>query len=763
MGKVGKVDRELKIRVIITTKDAETVVKNLRPPVQHLTGSFEDLEAKLKAAIKAFKSSAPASKEYAVALQEVERYSKLVADQKAILGSAIQDVDGRMLKSKNTSAQMGQALLALNYTVRDAPYFFRNFSLGVLAVGNNLNPLIDSVINARKEAQRLGSTFGRELKNALIGGGGIVFAFSLLVSAMQAVIFYLDKTDTAGKETEDRLDSLLEKVKELTASFRELAEARVLEGGSLQTDLTDALEEQRKLLAERKKLSVFEGADKRGQTDFFSLSQVSRIKEIDEELEKLSQRIADLQSTSKTGGVTGEVIAKYVDFLQEAKEGGSNAILDMAKNLKLSDEAFTRLARSTQQWRDNVLSLDGKSIAPNITPEEKFLTLDILAEVKVSPETLSDAIEQIQEAYKQYEESKRPDKSKVKKDLVQPTIDLESERIKEAEKFFEIEQEIEKARLTGIENIYQREKALAEYEFEVERQKLELRRQRGEINDEEFTVLLAEKQVNLNDEQDRIASEAMRAYFETLNEERQLANRLMEDGLAKELDALDMLIDKERQALMLRVASGEISEERANQLQTILDQIQEKESKDIEDKAAEKATADTEKEFQKLMSTAERTGEMLYNAFQRGEEGLRGLIESLDDMILKLLFVQAIKGLFSLATGGGFMAGFTSLGFSDGGIVPKYSDGGITGGNIMSGDVQLGMFNSREMILNLSQQTALFNYIKSMERLRLNENKTVDVNVRGRLESRGNKFISDFKHHEGKYNSNIYIGKGTRE
>lgn len=113
------------------------------------------------------------------------------------------------------TANAGVALQNLNFVIRDSPYFFRDFSLGILAVGNNLNPLIDSMQRLKAEAAGVNQTLGQALVAALKGPAGVVLAFSALVTILQAVVFAMAKTKNEADDTKKSIDALSSAVDKL--------------------------------------------------------------------------------------------------------------------------------------------------------------------------------------------------------------------------------------------------------------------------------------------------------------------------------------------------------------------------------------------------------------------------------------------------------------------------------------------------------------------------------------------------------------------
>ena len=75
-------------------------------------------------------------------MQTLSQLQMGTGNGRLILGSGGNVVD-QLNQTTTASANASMALLNLNYVIRDSPYFFQNFALGVLAVGNNLNPFSD--------------------------------------------------------------------------------------------------------------------------------------------------------------------------------------------------------------------------------------------------------------------------------------------------------------------------------------------------------------------------------------------------------------------------------------------------------------------------------------------------------------------------------------------------------------------------------------------------------------------------------------------
>jgi hypothetical protein len=174
-----------------------TSVAEANKKIRELTKQFVDLTVAGK----------DASQTLATLNKTLEIKNNLISVQ-----SGFVNLNKSINTSQTASANAAQALLNLNYVVRDSPYFFNNFALGVMAVGNNINPLIDSFTRLRMEAGEKAVSAFTLLKQALVGGAGISIAFSVLVSAIQAFVFWQSH---AKEKTEDLTKAIDEQKKSL--------------------------------------------------------------------------------------------------------------------------------------------------------------------------------------------------------------------------------------------------------------------------------------------------------------------------------------------------------------------------------------------------------------------------------------------------------------------------------------------------------------------------------------------------------------------
>jgi hypothetical protein len=198
-------DLEKKIRIVYTVDGAERVatsLKELRAGAAELRKSFAN----------------------ATDIQQLQRYGAEINNVKEKMNELTATGRGWSSGATTGASNVAQAFQSMNYIVRDSPYFFKNFALGVLAVGNNINPFVDSLIRARLESQRLGTSLKTEMVNFLKGPGGLIFAFSLAVTAIQAYVFATEKGSKGNKEFADSFDDLIKSNRTLSEVFDALAQ-----------------------------------------------------------------------------------------------------------------------------------------------------------------------------------------------------------------------------------------------------------------------------------------------------------------------------------------------------------------------------------------------------------------------------------------------------------------------------------------------------------------------------------------------------------
>ena len=122
--------------------------------------------------------------------------------------------------STRMSGNASMTLQALNYTIRDSAYFSRDLALGLLAVGNNLNPLIDGFIRVKGELKEGQSLWGA-LTSSMSKAQWTILGFSFAVSMIQAITFELAKNKSEAKTSAETISQLAEEYRTLSEKLQQ--------------------------------------------------------------------------------------------------------------------------------------------------------------------------------------------------------------------------------------------------------------------------------------------------------------------------------------------------------------------------------------------------------------------------------------------------------------------------------------------------------------------------------------------------------------
>lgn len=268
-------------------------------------------------------------------------------------------------------SQAGIALQNLNFVIRDTPYFFKDMQLGVLAVGNNINPLIDSFVRLRLEAARMSATTGTTvttldlLSKSLMGATGISVAFSLAVTAIQSYIF---ATTVAKSKTEktiekvDELESALNKLVNLklpseTIEFKpdinQLKQALFL----VDMELTKikSVEDFQALNSRRNQETWGQSLDAAEQSNNFTKEELEAAKKILETKIKTLETEERARNVLKTFGLLEEKRKKPL----EEQKNYIDSILETDKQIYEKIKLIRQeLDKGTHSWREQKVLLE---------------------------------------------------------------------------------------------------------------------------------------------------------------------------------------------------------------------------------------------------------------------------------------------------------------------------------------------------------------------------------------------------------------------
>lgn len=179
--------------------------------VQAAEGSLGHLYEQYQQAEAKFRNSKIDSTGFMEAQKDMDRLAQEIARAE----QGMKGFNNTLYQSKSVAGSAANVLLQANYAVRDSAYFFRNgqvdLAFGLMAIGNNINPIIDGLINLKMRSQDLGGTWA-VLKSALAGPSGLMMAFSVAVTALQAFTFM-------AVDAKSKANHLAVGLDELTAAY----------------------------------------------------------------------------------------------------------------------------------------------------------------------------------------------------------------------------------------------------------------------------------------------------------------------------------------------------------------------------------------------------------------------------------------------------------------------------------------------------------------------------------------------------------------
>jgi len=245
--------------------------------------------------------------------------------------TAIQNVGTQATKTgammgKYTTSQLTKArgaVVGLNYVLRDSPYMFQNLNMGIMAIGNNINPLIDSFIHMKRETGSMKGALGL-LKSQLMGPLGLTVAFSLVVAAIQAFSFWMAKSKRNAKNAKKEIDELNKAIK---GSYGRMSLS--LEEASASVDILTKRE--RELKSELK-------ANKKAQEDYVAgLISTNQIQAMNAEQLKDASLLYNHEKEIKIelDDVNDMTAAQELDWIQRKKKALREYIKEQELNIKV--------------------------------------------------------------------------------------------------------------------------------------------------------------------------------------------------------------------------------------------------------------------------------------------------------------------------------------------------------------------------------------------------------------------------------------------
>ncbi|MDZ7821574.1 MAG: hypothetical protein U5N26_07040 [Candidatus Marinimicrobia bacterium] len=230
------------------------------------------------------------------------------------------------------SAQATTAITGLNWIISDTPYFFQNTRMGIMAVSNNITPLVNNMAYLQKETGNMKNAF-KALGKQLVGPMGIVFAITTAIAVVQALSFVIGKHK---RKTEGATESN----KEFAKSLEEINKSVNIDALESQIDnsvkLTQATEQ---VIADKKELLEID------HQELESLEEKQGL------IESNEKRLAQLRTT-KLNAQTPEAeasIQRQIEGLSTYIAGLRDENDNLDKNIKKKKETVKATEKEIEQ------------------------------------------------------------------------------------------------------------------------------------------------------------------------------------------------------------------------------------------------------------------------------------------------------------------------------------------------------------------------------------------------------------------------------
>ncbi|MCK9519813.1 MAG: hypothetical protein M0R74_12435, partial [Dehalococcoidia bacterium] len=295
--------------------------------------------------------------------------------------NAGKQVAGATTRISDGSAQAMTAVTGLNWIVSDSPYFFQNMRMGIMAVSNNINPLVNNIVYLKKETGSMKNAFAA-IGKQLTGPMGVVFAISIAIAAIQAISFIMGKHKAkaegaaeANKEFKKSLEQI-NKVVSIDALEAQLETSHKLIVASEQ-DLKNKKEKMKTLQAE---LGLLEAQKNVGnqysqalQTTNMQMSadQAERLKKKREEEKELQSEIDNLTQINNEEKLRIEKAETRLELLKQVE-------FSSEKEVSLQNRLF-ELRTSQLPIEEQILAWENKRneiTGDSVEDQEKRLDID---------------------------------------------------------------------------------------------------------------------------------------------------------------------------------------------------------------------------------------------------------------------------------------------------------------------------------------------------------------------------------------------------
>ena len=227
----------------------------------------------------------------------------------------------------------------------DMGYFATSASFGIMSVGNNISPLIESFQMARARGQ----SFKEILMSTFTGTSGWLVGINILVSAITAYSIATgdskNKTDESKKSISDLVETYKNLQEKIAATNEELAKTKAMDFAAtwraLNTELKNSQKEYDELIKKQKEFNSIQKTNPIGQQgqslsplSFFSMPSKKEQKEFADELKKKEENVKELNRLGNLIYDAGKAYGKgdFTQFLKNTADKDVEFVMNVYKD-----------------------------------------------------------------------------------------------------------------------------------------------------------------------------------------------------------------------------------------------------------------------------------------------------------------------------------------------------------------------------------------------------------------------------------------------
>jgi hypothetical protein len=275
----------------------------------------------------------------------------------------------------NGSNQAMTAVTGLNWAVSDMPYFFQNTRMGIMAVSNNITPLVQNMAYLQKTTGSLKAALAA-MGTVFTGPMGVVFAITMAITVIQSLSFILAKQkqkadDAAGANKEfvksleqinkaisvDALESQLDTSNKLILASDQALKNKQEEKKAAEELLENTKKQRLVELNTAKELKLERAQARAGLPALFKPAEGSYLDKLDDRIEEHTKKASDLNTELTEQGKNIEKLDKEIAIQKQIQVEENKRVEVARERLALLDQTNFK-SEKEMQYKEKVFEYE---------------------------------------------------------------------------------------------------------------------------------------------------------------------------------------------------------------------------------------------------------------------------------------------------------------------------------------------------------------------------------------------------------------------